>query len=415
MIMNARLSALSLTPSLSAGSLRRLLIPLLAGLSLTMAGCSGSPKAKPAKLIDFQPSLSLKTAWAADVGRVNAPDNGIGPFTPAASAGLAVSASPDGQVRAFDLVSGQSKWTLDLKTRLVAGVGSGGGTAEGFFAVVSEQGDLILIDSKGSQRWRIALGGVALEKPALSAGQVVVRLADNRLTAFDLETGSRRWVLQRSLPPLVLHGQSGLRAMPTQDLDSAPESLGPGDLLANLPGGRLVWVNAATGAVRWEAQVAVPRGSNEVERISDLIGSPAVAADMACVTAYQTQVSCLSVETGRLAWQKSIDAMQPPALDRSLAVVVDSSSRVVAFDRRSGESVWREEGLFLRRLSAPVSMGDAIWLVDFDGYLHGLSRESGKPIARQRLDGGRLAGPMVLTRQGLLIQTAGGRLMLLRV
>ncbi|NDF03914.1 MAG: outer membrane protein assembly factor BamB, partial [Betaproteobacteria bacterium] len=100
--------------------------------------------------------------------------------------------------------------------------------------------------------------------------------------------------------------------------------------------------------------------------------------------------------------------------DQSIVAAVDSSSRVLAFNRKTGDALWSNDTLFLRRLTAPISMDRAIWVADMDGYLHGLSREDGKLIARQRLDGGRPSGAMVLTRAGLLVQTEGGRLNLLR-
>jgi hypothetical protein len=51
---------------------------------------------------------------------------------------------------------------------------------------------------------------------------------------------------------------------------------------------------------------------------------------------------------------------------------------------------------------------------DYQGYLHGLSREDGSLIARSLLPGGKASGPMLATRQGLLVQTQGGYVMLLR-
>ncbi|MGA1694013.1 MAG: hypothetical protein ACO38B_03810 [Burkholderiaceae bacterium] len=92
----------------------------------------------------------------------------------------------------------------------------------------------------------------------------------------------------------------------------------------------------------------------------------------------------------------------------------DASSRVIALDAKTGAERWKTEAFFLRRLTTPVSLGQALWVADFEGYLHGLSRETGTPIGRVRLEGGRPSGSMLLTRNGLLIQTEGGRLSLLK-
>ena len=386
---------------------------VLTGLTLlALSGCSTS-KLKPAALTDIKPTATLTTQWAVESPKAPSGGSGEGAFAPAASAGLAVVSGPTGEIAAYRLDTGANAWRMSLGTPLSAGVGTGGGSAEGRFAVVTRDGELVLVDAQGQVRWRVAIGGVSHERPALSGGQVVVRLADNRLAGFDLETGSRRWVFQRTMPSLALHGQSGLRVAPSS-AEPASAALGAVDVAVTMPGGRLAWVNAATGVVRWESQVATPKGSNEVERIADLLGSPAVSDDQVCVAAYQNQVACLQHETGRLVWRKNWPVTLPVAADVTSVYAIDASSRVVAFNAKNGEERWKSEALSLRRLTSPVSLGQAIWTADFEGYLHGLSRETGSLIGRVRLEGGRPTGPMLETRTGLLVQTEGGRLILLR-
>jgi outer membrane protein assembly factor BamB len=380
---------------------------------LALAGCSTS-KLKPASLTDLKPTASLAAVWSVEVPKTPTGGSGEGAFAPAASGGLAVVAAPSGDVQAFALDSGASRWRVGVGAPLAAGVGFGGGSAEGRFAVITRDGELVLIDDSGSIRWRVPIGGVSHERPALSGGLVVVRLADNRLAGFDLETGSRRWIFQRTMPSLALHGQSGVRGAPSSVEAISTPALGTVDAVVTMPAGRMVWVNAATGAVRWEAQVATPKGSNEVERIADLLGLPAVQGEQVCVAAYQNQVACLQSETGRVLWRKNLAVGLPVAVDVTSVYAVDASSRVFALDAKTGAERWKTEAFFLRRLTTPVSVGQAVWVADFEGYLHGLARETGAPIGRVRLEGGRPSGPMLLTRGGLLIQTEGGRLSLLK-
>lgn len=383
-------------------------------LAAALAGCSGNKRPKPAELSPLSATLTLKPVWSVQTGSTATVASGQGAFSPAVSAGLVVVANQSGRVTALGLASGAVQWAADLGSRIAAGVGTGAGAAEGLFAVVTESGELALLDRTGGVRWRAALGGVSLERPVITGGVAVVRLMDNRLIGWDLETGVRRWVIQRSLPPLVLHGQSGLRAAAAQEVDSSTSLLGPGDLLASLPGGRAVWVNAATGAVLAESQVATPRGSNEVERLADLLGSPEVLEDAVCVAVYQNSVNCLAADFSRVLWQQRLAVVLPVAADPRLVFAVDASARVVAFDRVSGSRAWQNERFFLRGLSPPVSFDRAVWVSDYQGYLHGLSREDGAPIARSLLPGGKASGPMLATRQGLVVQTQGGYTLLLR-
>ncbi len=385
-----------------------LLMASLVGLS----ACSSSGP-KPAKLESFTPTLDLKAKWTVSTDRLPTVAMGQGAFAPAVSSGVVVVAGPKGQVSGYKLQDGSLVFEGDLKAELAAGVGSGAGLGAGLFAVVTNAGEVALLDAKGQVRWRVAMGGVSHERPVIAGGSVLVRLADNRVAAFSQETGARRWVIQRTLPSLVLHGQSGMTTAADAAVESRSDQLGAVDLVVGLPGARLLWLNATNGAVRWETTVVTPRGSNEVERLSDLLGEAVVVADSVCVAAYQNQVSCHEVASGRAKWTQKLDVSQPVAADQTLVVGVEANSRVHAYDRASGEKRWSQTGLFLRGATEAVSFDRAIWIADQDGYLHGLSRDSGQFVARVSLPGGKPAGRMLVTREGLLIQTQSGRLMLM--
>lgn len=394
--------------------------PRLLGLSLCLAfltACSSSPKLKPASLSAIEERIALRTVWSQPsdpAPSLGSSASGQGAFRPAISAGMAVVAGRSGELQAFSLGTGQRQWSLSLNEPLAAGVGTGAASAEGNYAVVTRAGELVLVDVKGQVRWRQPMGGVSFESPAISSGVVAVRLADNRLVGFDQETGSRRWLLQRTLPSLVLHGESGLRVAPSPAAAALNEPLGPTDLLAGLPAGRMLWLNASNGAVRWESQVVVPRGSNEVERISDLLGAPVVLSDAVCFGAYQNAVGCRQSSNGRGLWQKSFALALPIAANEDWLIAVDASDRVSGFNRLTGERVWTNDALFLRQLSAPVLFAGAVWLGDGEGYLHAMDLKTGVLVGRVRLEGGRPSGPMVTTTEGLVVQTQAGRVSLLR-
>jgi outer membrane protein assembly factor BamB len=82
--------------------------------------------------------------------------------------------------------------------------------------------------------------------------------ADRSVTAFDGQTGRRLWSQQRPGEPLVLRQAGVLLAV--------------GDTLVAGLAGRLVGMNPVNGSVRWDAPIATPRGTNDVERLVDLVG-----------------------------------------------------------------------------------------------------------------------------------------------
>ena len=97
-----------------------------------------------------------------------------------------------------------------------------------------------------------------------------------------------------------------------------------------------------------------------------------------------------------------------------LVIAIDSDSKLSAFRRNEKNLLWKSEKFFLRKISAPVIWQSAVWFVDGQGYLHGLSLFNGKVISRYKLKDGLLSGMIKIVQDGILIQTAGGQLVLLK-
>ena len=391
--------------------LKRIVVVLAA--AAVLAACSSNKKPQPAVLKDFTPTLAATVAWRAEVGKVSGVQVGVGQFTPAVGSDFVVVASSSGAVTKLSLADGKIIWRVEVGAPISAGVALGSGVSTGVSAVVTNRGEMVVIAADGKIQRTISLGGVVLEVPLLLGNTAVARLADNRVAGWDLSTGARRWVIQRNLPSLVLHAQSGLTGATQPPEEAKTAVIGPADVLVNMPGGRLVWLDATTGAVRWESQVATPRGSNEVERIVDLLGSPVAEGPDVCVAAYQTLVACFGAESGRRLWSRTIAANSPVAADTRFVFVSDDQSRLHALNRSDGSPAWVIDTFQLRNLMSPISWGRALWVADRFGVLHAVDRENGKELARLTL-GSPVSGAMRATSSGLLVQTQGGALLLIR-
>ena len=106
---------------------------------------------------------------------------------------------------------------------------------------------------------------------------------------------------------------------------------------------------------------------------------------------------------------------QMSSFSNSFAIAVDSTSKITAFSRdETKTNKWTTDKFFLRKISAPVIWKNAIWFVDQQGYLHGLSTKNGEVISRFRLKDGLLSGMIKTTPNGILLQTAKGQLIMLK-
>ncbi|HZE10860.1 MAG TPA: outer membrane protein assembly factor BamB [Burkholderiales bacterium] len=361
---------------------------LLAG-AIFLAGCSGAPGPKMAELTDLQVSIPVRLLWQASVGTA-----GDAILSPVLAGGAVYAAAEDGTVARFDAATGQEAWRVKVDHTLSGGVGSDGS----LLAVGTFEGEAIALDAAtGAVRWRTRVSSEVLSAPVVTGDLVIVRTGDGRLFALDASDGKRRWVYQRSSPPLSVRSPVGMVAE-------------RGNLLTGFAGGKLVSIALANGGVRWEATVALPRGATELERVTDVVGVPVVAEREVCAVAFQGRIGCFDGASGNPLWSREMSSAAGLSLDARYVFVSDDKGAVQALDRGGGATIWKQDRLFLRRLTAPLAMGDVIAVGDVEGYLHFLSRESGAFVGRASTDGNPIRTSLLRLDQGFLVQNQQGNL-----
>ena len=353
-------------------------------LLLAIAACSSSPdKPQPAALPNVSGQLVVQKAWTANVGPVTTPL-----FASVQGGRVAVASTP-GQVALIDAQTGQDVWRVQLDSTLQAGVGGDGQR----FAVITRNNEVVAIES-GKVIWRYRLPAMSYTSPLVAGGRVFVLTADRAVTALDGATGQKLWTQQRTGDPLVLQ-QAGL-LIPF------------GDTLLAGWGGRLASLNPNTGAVRWETLVGFSRGTNEVERLVDVVNGASRMGNTVCVRAFQASVTCVDANRGSTVWTRPAQGHEGLDGDEKWLFGVESDSKVLAWQRQDGQPVWTQDALRFRGLSAPLVMGRAVVMGDDNGLVHFLSRQDGQALQRLSTDGSAITGKPVSAGQTLVVVTRTG-------
>lgn len=352
-------------------------------VALALTACSGPSKPVPKELGANIGLIGVKAAWSANVGAVesSAELRIVGQHV--------VVASSKGIVTAFQGDSGSVAWQLDTATPLASGVGGDGQT----FAVMSEAGELIVLSSS-KVLWRQRLGAVGLTSPLVAGSRVFTLSADRTVTAFDAATGQRLWQLQRTSDPLVL-GRAGVL-------------MAVGDTLVVGVGGRLLGLNPLNGVSRWEAPIAVSRGTNEVERLVDLVSGVSRVQSSVCVRSFQSNVACVDASKGTMVWNKPAAGSAGVGGDAEYVFGAEADSKLIAWSRASGERLWVSDALRWRGLGTPIVAGQTLVVGDTAGVLHFLSRTDGAPMDRATTDGSAILGAPVLVGKTLIAVTQKG-------
>lgn len=366
-------------------------IVLMAGCStlssLNPFGHKTDPKNAPVELVDFKLTVQVRTIWSVSVGSAEQFT-----FSPAIANDSIFAAAADGTIVRLDSANGRQVWRKNAGMRLTAGVGSDGITV----AVAGEKGMLIAYDADGKERWKAQASSEILSTPAVGQGLVVIRSVDNRIAAYDAETGARRWFLQRTTPPLTLRTAPGIVIA------------GPTAFVA-MPGGRLLALALSNGGPRWEVAVGDPRGTTELERISDVSGMPSLAGRDICAVAYQGRIGCFDAVTGAPRWSKEFSSDVGLGIDERYVYASDDHGNVQALSRDTGAGAWKSDKLMNRRLSAPAAIGSTVAVGDLQGYVHFLSREDGALAARSTTDGSSLTNATpIVDGKNVIFQTQAG-------
>ena len=359
-------------------------LTLLGALAITVAACSSAPdKQQPAALPTVTGQLAVQKAWTVNMGPVTTPL-----FASVHGDQVAV-ASTQGQVALINASTGQDVWRLNLHAPLQAGV-SGDGQR---FAVITQTNEVVAIEA-GKVVWRYRLPALSYTAPVVAGARVFVLTADRAVTALDGASGQKLWTQQRSGDPLVLR-QAGL-LIPF------------GDTLLAGWGGRLASLNPSSGVVRWESLIGSSRGTNEVERLVDLVAGASRQGNAVCVRAFQSAVSCVDANRGTTLWTRPAQGHQGLDGDENLVFGTESDSKVVAWQRQGGQPAWTQEALRFRGLTAPLVLGRSVVLGDDKGLVHFLARQDGQPLQRLSTDGSAIVGKPVAAGQTLVVVTRTG-------
>jgi outer membrane protein assembly factor BamB len=174
--------------------------------------------------------------------------------------------------------------------------------------------------------------------------------------------------------------------------------------------GKLIAFDIESGQQHWEATIAIPTGRSELERMVDIDGDPVVQAGMVYVATYQGQLAAVDERTGGVVWRRKLSSYAGLGADYTNLYVSDEVDNVWAIDPNNSSSMWKQSKLNNRKLTAPAVLGKYIVVGDFEGYLHWLSPEDGKILARNRVGDSSISTPPVIDGNVAYVQGDGGEL-----
>jgi outer membrane assembly lipoprotein YfgL len=366
---------------------KRTLVPrvwavAVATLVLGLTACSAD-KPKPTPLQTLTPKIAARQVWNTSVGSIGYP------MVAAVRNGVIFVAAGNGDLRALQAETGAEVWRASAGSAIAAGVGSDGR----YTSVVTRGNEVVTFDA-GREVWRQRVPSSVVTPPLVAGERVFVMGVDRAVHAFDAVDGRRLWSLSRPGDALTL-AQAGV-------LGAFRNTLLVGQ------GQRLAGVDPLRGTVQWEVPLAAPRGTNEVERLADLLGPAVRVGDRVCARAFQSAVACADAARGAVLWSRTVGGIQAVASDAEQVFGADASDRITAWRADTGDVAWTNEKLLYRGLSGALAVGPSVVFGDSEGFVHFLASATGEQQLRMPTDGKAIIGTPVLSGATLVVTTQSG-------
>ena len=327
-------------------------------------------KEPPAELIEYKPELKIDVVWDESVNDGAGEDRFLSLML-AVSGKRALVADVNGLVQARNIATGDLIWETETEYSFSAGPGIGESTVA---VLATSNADIVAFNiGTGREVWKTEVSSEVLANPVVVNDMVIIRTTDGKMIALDSHDGSQLWVFEKSVPILSIRG-TGVPIIVEENI------------IAGYANGKMLELRLSDGKSGWETSIDIPSGRSEVERLVDLDVDPVEAGGVVFVSSYQGGTTAVLALDGGVLWRNdSVSSYTGIGYDWRYLYISSTNSHVWQLDQRSGASLWKQDELQNRVLTAPVVYDDYVIVGDYDGYIHWLSVNDGRQLARVKV------------------------------
>ena len=351
----------------------------------------------PVDLIDIDQSVKIKKLWSRGIG--DGQGDGYYKIQPAIAGDTIYVASAEGEIAAIDRQTGKLLWDVELDVSLSGGVG----VYDNVLLVGSRDGSVLQLDAtSGAVNWSTRLSGEVLAPPQGNGKVVIAQSYEGRVQGLDFTTGEKLWTFDSNVPVLTIRGTS-------------TPILNNNMVYAGFATGRVLALDANTGAIAWEVRVAISQGRSEIERIVDVDGSMVLAGQELYAASYQGRLVAIDVASGRKLWQQDVSSFAGVSQGFGNVYVTDEDGTVTAYLRNGQGERWSQTALGYRELSRPTPVSSYLAVADYEGIVHLMSQVDGEFVGRVKVDGNGARADMLSEGNILYVYGNSGKLVAYKI
>ncbi len=359
--------------------------------ALTLCGCEKDNTPVPNALTKYPFSVQPKILWKTHASSGSGQGTTLGLFE---MEHQLVTVGHEGSVALIDKASGHVLWKTNIHHEISARAVADNGR----IFVPTRDGWVIALNvSDGKPLWSQTLSSLSLAGVSVKSGLLVVNEHNGNVSALDVTSGLKLWMYMGTTPPLELQGSSE----PVENASMAYVGSNQGQVFA---------FDLQSGVVKWNRPIAIPNGSTMILRMIDINSTPILGETALYAVAYHGNLVSLNPFSGNILWERPFSAYQSLAADLSKNAVflTDEKSDVFKIDSTQGATLWKQNALEYRNLSAPTVFGDHLLLGDYQGYLHSLSISNGQLEGRIHVESSAILAQGVSDQHAAYFVTRSG-------
>ncbi|API87460.1 outer membrane protein assembly factor BamB [Francisella uliginis] len=374
-----------------------LTLPLL--LSFLIASCSKSNVPPPTPLDEKPPKqVHIKVKWKESTGNG---DNGLGNYNlaPTYSDGMVFVPNENGMVYALSMKNGDVIWKKDTNSSLSAEPN----TIANAVIFGSIKGKLTALDAKtGKILWLSEAPSSLFAQPTVYDNYIYTHTHDGSVAAFNAKDGKMEWSASNNIPELTLPG------------NSSPIVLNDTVMIGSAFG-TVLGFTVKSGDKTINIPIAIAHGSSPADKMVDITANPMLYHHYLIFAAFQGAIVALDKDSGKMLWAKKASIINNMAIDNNVIFTTQADSQLKAYNIQNGETVWTQDTLKWRKITAPVYYKGLIVVADYQGYLHFFSSLNGEYLGRYKLTptpalfpSTGISAQLVPTKQGILVEAENG-------
>ncbi|MCK5830994.1 MAG: outer membrane protein assembly factor BamB [Methylococcales bacterium] len=355
-------------------------------------------KEPPAELVEYKKEIQIVELWSENVSEGEGEEHFLNLLL-AISDEKALVADIEGLVQARDIKTGDLIWETETEYSFSAGPGIG----EKIAVLATTNAEIIAIDIEtGEKKWNVSVSSEVLANPVVANGIVLVRTTDGKMIALSRDDGSQMWVFEKNVPALSIRG-TGTPIVVDENI------------IAGYATGKLLALRVIDGKSGWETSIDIPSGRSEVERLVDLDVDPVETNGSVFIASYQGGTTSVLAVDGDVLWRNEyVSSYTGISYDWRYLYISDTRSHVWQLDQRNGASLWKQDELFNRRLTAPVLYSEYVVVGDFDGYVHWLAGSDGRQLGRIKVADSAIEAKPVVVDDVVYVYSKDGTLTALK-